>query len=66
VSHQDDLGPALTKSGLLQALLEGALALLAVEPAAYPQTQDVQLQLWDSLRAADQAAISLARDLGGR
>jgi hypothetical protein len=55
--------PALTGSGLYQTLLEGTLLLLGTDPAAYPQTPEVQLELWDSLKTASQAGAFLSYDL---
>jgi hypothetical protein len=46
-------------SGLLQALLEGALLLLAADPAAYPSAAEEQQQLWDALKFTHQASLFL-------
>jgi hypothetical protein len=55
--------PAFTGSGLYQTLLEGTLLLLGTDPAAYPQTPEVQLELWDSLKTASLAGAVLAVEL---
>jgi hypothetical protein len=57
------LAAALTGSGLYQVLLEGALLLLAVDPAAYSQAPDVQLQLSEGLGIATRAAIEVTQSL---
>jgi hypothetical protein len=54
---------ALTGSGLYQVLLEGALLLLAVDPAACSQAPDIQLQLSESLGIATRAAMELTQIL---
>jgi hypothetical protein len=53
---------ALTGSGLYQVLLEGALLLLGLDPAAYSQALDTQVEVSGILKTAVQAAIFL----GGR
>lgn len=56
---QEALVPALVSSGLYQALLEGVLLLLGADPAVYPQTPEMQSQLWDDLTNTIQAGICL-------
>jgi hypothetical protein len=55
--------PALTGSGLYKVLLEGVLLLLGADPAAYPQTSEMQTQLWKSLTNTVQAGIFLTVEL---
>jgi hypothetical protein len=40
-------------------LPEGTLLLLGVDPAAYLQTSEAQLELWDSLKCAMNASHAL-------
>jgi hypothetical protein len=59
------MAAALTGSGLYQVLLEGALLLLSLDPAAYSQEpEDDQLTLSGSLGVAVRASITLTRTLG--
>jgi hypothetical protein len=53
---------ALTGSGLYQVLLEGVLLLLGLDPAAYSQALDTQVELSGILKTAVRTAIIL----GGR
>lgn len=56
---QGVVAPHMAGSGLLQALLEGALLLLAADPAAYPSAAEEQQQLWDALKFTHQASLFL-------
>jgi hypothetical protein len=56
---QDALVPPLISSGLYQVLLEGVLLLLGADPAVYPQTPEMQTQLWDNMTNTVQAGIYL-------
>lgn len=58
--------PALTSSGLYQVLLEGALLLLAQDPAAYPQRSTDGVQVCDILAAANSAGVILGLEIGNR
>jgi hypothetical protein len=40
-------------------LLEGVLLLLGADPAVYPQTPEMQTQLWDNMTNTVQAGIYL-------
>jgi hypothetical protein len=51
-------------SGLYQVLLDGSLLLLTLDPAAYSQAPDIQLQLSESLGVALRAANGILLTLG--
>jgi hypothetical protein len=57
---------ALTGSGLYQVLLEGALLLLAQDPAAYPQASRDDVPVFHYLSAANGAAMYLVINAGPR
>lgn len=61
------LGTDLTSSGLFQTMVEGALLLLATNPATYPQaTPEQERQLWLTLWSASSAAMFLGGWLGNK
>jgi hypothetical protein len=64
---QDALLPPLISSGLYQVLLEGVLLLLlGADPAVYPQTPEMQSQLWDDLTKTVQAGSYLTWEVAAQ